>query len=163
MINVRALAASIRGEIKRVGGCPYCIKQSLKLAVLGSAVFLGELAIPQLPHSPTVIWITGSIAAAFVCLWLLHVVVYGFKAARYAKQLPALDERRRFLATFAKASAGVAMIATLSLLPKRAYAQQTCSDGTECNPGTFCCYWSNDVWCCQDGTRCSSSNTCLPN
>lgn len=165
MINVQRLGASIGTELKRIGGCPFCITQSLRAAALSTVVFLFAAAISPLSHSMKSVWITGGVAAAFAALWLLHIVVYGVRAARFARQesVPPLDARRRFLATFGKATVGVAAVAGMSLIWKPAYAQQTCTDGTACNPGSFCCYWGDTVYCCPDQTHCSGNQQCVPN
>ena len=171
------LRSSIRIDIKNIGSCPFCITQSLKLAVIAGAIFAVVLVVQRWWQSSASIWISGVLAATFVSIWLLHVAVYGLKAALFAKHraltetdgLSTVDPRRRFLVTFAKAAIGVTAGTALSLLSiKRASAQMhDCGYGTQCNLSYEQCCWGLDhpggnwvAWCCPKDTRCGESYGC---
>jgi hypothetical protein len=169
--------SSIRVDIKNIGSRPFCITQSLKLAVFAGLVFATDMVIQCWWRSSVSLWISGAIAATLFSLWLVHVAVYGLKAARFLNHKARtetdglggdVEARRHFLVTFAKAAAGIAAFTTLSMLSiKSASADMyNCGYGTECNSAYETCCWGVKesggayAWCCPKDTQCGRAYGC---
>lgn len=166
LTNVRKKSTiAIPSFFYEIGRCPACMRQAFKAACATVVVSIITLcAAPLLGVGYTAATVTSALALIALSLWTFHLLVSAMRFARRRAMFNPEHEdfmanRRRFLANFVKGFVGVALATSI---PTLANAQVTCTDGSQCNPGTHCCYYGNDVWCCDNSTSCGQDN-CIPN
>ncbi|BAB54555.1 mlr9161 (plasmid) [Mesorhizobium japonicum MAFF 303099] len=142
------------GFLYRIGQCQKCMRQSFvaAMALVSGAIVITagfERSFPALTLAVV------SLASAATALWIIHIVVFGLRAATYARS-PRQDEdgldkprtfsRRALIGLFLKTVAG-ATLATA--LPGLAAAMGECPGKMNC--GFSSCAQSGQVWCCPRG------------
>jgi hypothetical protein len=154
------------GLLRQYGTCSRCINQAFLAAVAAWVWVVAWLALnPEGPYRGIV---TGAFLFLSVLLtanWLLHVLVFAFRASVGAQGGSDGDlgdegtRKRDFIRRFGAAAAGVAAFSVVTLLSiKPAKAQMGCS----CGPGQTSCFDGGTCFCCGKGTHCGSS-CCIPN
>ena len=150
--------------IGRIGTCGKCIRQAFRAALLAGCLCVPALIFGWFFHSVVPVLVAISIAASLMALWLLHIIVFGVRAARrsirlsgpigsaVAKEVKSQQSKRAFLSVFAKS---VTAVTFATVIPsKMAYAYGNCYDpgSYPCNT-TFCVPQGADNACCPQASR----------
>jgi hypothetical protein len=154
------LLSRIEALLTDIGSSPTCIRSAFRTAAGSIAALALSLPVAYWLDSPELCYAAGFVALSLILLWLLHVVVYGVRSARFRQRdLAAVDllsKRRAFLIDFARGAAWIAMASGIAFSATPALAVD-CGSGIRCNPRQFCCYYKDRMWCCPDGTFCAES------
>jgi hypothetical protein len=157
--------------LSSVGSCGFCVRQSLRAALLSLVLVFGSVVVAR---GSVVFYIAVAISASLFALWLLHVVVFGLRvairsvgAARNVEQTTRSADRRGLMLHFGKAALGMAAFTVTTVIASNAKAQN-CMGGFNnipcgqqcCNSGPgfsqHCCQTaSGQTYCAQYGVPCS--------
>ena len=152
-----------------IGSCSFCIQTAFRAALAAASAFcillFLELAnVVSLPFYLTYFALT--LFLLLTSLWVLHVVVFGVRAAEFSikKALVtsarkdegevAIDSRRNYLKIATQSALGIAAFtAANSMLISSASASSQCGNrGLYCATGRECCIWGDGTaTCCSNG------------
>ena len=153
-----------------IGSCSFCIQTAFRAALAAASAFcillFLELAnVVSLPFYLTYFALT--LFLLLTSLWVLHVVVFGVRAAEFSikKALVtsarkgegevAIVSRRNYLKIAAQSALGIAAFtAANSMLISSASANQYCGNQGRVCPNGQCCIWGDGTTACC-ATRCS--------
>jgi len=153
-----------------VGSCSYCIKTAFRAALAAGCAFC-ILAVLELADvvSPST-YLTYFVLILFLSLtslWVLHVVVFGIRAADFSikKHLGidaqrdqgevAIVSRRNYLKIATRSALSIAAFTVASsMLISSASANQYCGNQGRVCPDRQCCIWGDGTTACCS-TRCS--------
>lgn len=141
------------GFLYRIGQCQKCMRQSFLAA---SASVCGAIVAAALVRTDSMIAMAIiGLAIAMSALWMIHIIVYGLRAAAYARrpgkkeagqEKPRTFSRRAIIGLFLKTVAGAALA---TALPGLAAAMGECPGKMNC--GFSSCAQSGQAWCCPRG------------
>ena len=131
----------------KIGVCPKCMRQSFIAATLSLAL-LGAVSLVNGPDRSLTFLIPLVIAIGLVMVWLLHVVVFGLKAASQ-NRLVSVDSDRRTFFFVAMRAMGVATVFTS--MPGMALASGECGGRLNCGWGACAQKVGASAYCCPQG------------